>query len=112
MLLSVDIDQFLIIYMITQSYMVNNINNICLNNNRFIGFNYLPKELFNMSQIKVIFADTLNKMGCIYSYGTGTKVRNHDSCRWENLINLNTVFWLMNTRVDKNKDIIKVLRSL
>lgn len=108
MLLPVDVDQFLIVYFITTDD--GSINNVCLNK-KFCGFCHLPKEFFNMSQIKVIFANTINAGGNYYTYNADTKVTNHDSCRWENFVNLDIIEWLRYNRIFGNKEIIKKLKS-
>lgn len=109
MLLPVDVDQFLIVYYITTDY--GSINYACLNA-RLDGFYYLPKELFNMSEIKFLSADLINKVGPDHNYNANTKVTNHVNCRWENFVNLNKVRWLIGYILEKNEHIIRAFRSL
>lgn len=110
MLLFVDVDQFLIVCHITTDF--GSSNRVCLNSEYFIGFDYLPKEFFNMSQIKSISTDTINRMGYSYNYNANTKVSNHDSCRWENFVNLDTALWLKDIIIKGNKFIIRAFKSL
>lgn len=113
MLLFVDIDQFLIVYRIIRIFGSTNISDICLNSNVHVGFNYLPKELFNMSQVRVIYLETINRYGTHhYNYNCNAKAPNHDSCRWQNFINLHTVYNLKNRTITENKNIIQQLLSI
>lgn len=109
MLISTDIDQFSIIYMIT--IQKKSINMIGLKYRIFGEPIYLPKELFNMVQISFINFRIL-KGKSIYYYDNESKAINHSFCNWDNLINLNYAHGLGQRYTDGHEDILRVLRCL
>lgn len=110
MLILVDIDQFLGVNSLDY-YVMNGHNILLLRSIR--GISYLPKEIFNMTQLKYICANTINRHG-LYSYYTSeTKVNNHSQCRWTNLVNLLRVRNLnMYSEIIGNKNILEEFISI
>lgn len=115
MLLPTDIDQFTILY-----YVVYRVNSVPNNNSSGInyssinlkgnyGFNYLPKEFFNMAWIKYIDMAQISAYGSHYIYILMTRPINHRECRWNNFINLDEIRNFGKCNVKGNKDIITAL---
>lgn len=107
--LPVDLDQFLIVFNITRSY---GYHNAALISTEKYGISYLPKEFFNMTQMNYISADLINRCGIQDIYFSKTKVVNHESCRWNNFINLNKVTYLTRYEINGNDNILKEFMSI
>lgn len=86
MLLPVDIDQLLGVKRIYHYRRTNKLSILLLRNVN--GISYLPKELFNMTQLKHIYANVINSVRDHICYNSKTEVSNHIHCRWSNLVNL------------------------
>lgn len=110
MFVPTDIDQFMLVREFFE-YGNRCIFKMCTSNEgTYLCYNsYLPKELFNMAQIEYIDFSILNNGRLYYNY---SHPRNNHLCSWHNFTNLSGCCCIIPQPPRKNKDIMKVLKSL